>query len=115
MQLKNHVALLLVVIFLGKLVTVDSKGFGALLDSSGMTLVNKMCSKKLPNNKTSEDLSTDTVIQGLEMDFLCHTAFDHNITEWGVTMTEDNFREYNYQTPGVFSSLQKKFYPPPKV
>lgn len=115
MQLKNHIALLLVVIFLGKLMTIDSKAFGAILDSSGVTMVNKMCSKKLLNNKTSKDLTTKTVNQSLEMDFLCHTVFDHNITEWIVTLTEDNFRKYNYQTPGNFSTLQEKFYPPPKV
>lgn len=115
MQLKNYIALLFVVIFLGKLVTMDAKFFGAFLDSSGVTLVNKMCSKKPLLSNAAEDISTATIDQGLEMDFLCHSVFDHQLADWGVALTEDNFRKYNYQTPGIFSTPREKFYPPPKV
>lgn len=94
---------------------MDAKFFGAFLDSTGVTLVNKMCSKKQQFKSTSLDISTATVEQGLEMEFLCHTVFDHNIAEWVVALTEDNFRNYNYKAPGVFSTPRKKFYPPPKV
>lgn len=114
MQWKNYIALLFVVIFLGKMLTMDTKFFGAFLDSSGVTLVNKMCSKP-QLSPAAEDISTVTLNQGLEMDFLCHTVFDHQIAEWTVSLTKDNFRKYTYQTPGIFSPPRDKFYPPPKV
>ena len=115
MKLKNYIALLFVIIFLGKLVTMDAKFLGAFLDSNGVTLVNKMCSKKPQLSNTSEDISTATLDQGLEMDFLCHTVFDHKIADWGMAISEDNFRQYKYMTPGLFSTPREKFYPPPKA
>ena len=114
MQFKNYIAILFVVIFLGKLVTMDANFFGVFLDSSGVTLVNRMCSKKPLLTVASDDISTAKVNQGLEMDFLCHTIFDHQLGEWVVALTEDNFRKHNYQTPGLFSTPREKFYPPPK-
>ena len=115
MQLKNYIALLFVIIFLGKIVTVDAKFLDAFLDSSGVTLVNKRCSKKSLLSNATQDISTATVDQRLEMDFLCHTVFDHQLTDWDVALTLNNFRKYNYQTPGIFSTPREKFYPPPKV
>ncbi|SDL32097.1 hypothetical protein SAMN04488034_103184 [Salinimicrobium catena] len=114
MQLKNYIALTLVVIFLGKLLTMDAKFYGTFLESKGVTMVNKMCSK--PQLKTAkEDIAPASLNQGLEMEFLCHTVFDQTIAEWAVALNEDNFREYSYQTPGLFRTPRDKFYPPPKV
>lgn len=115
MKLKNHIALLFVIIFLGKLVTMDAKFLGVFLDSNGVTLVNKMCKKKSHLSNASEDVSTATLDQSLEMDFLCHTVFDHKIAQWGMVLSEVNFRQYQYTTPGLFSTPREKFYPPPKA
>ena len=114
MELKKHIAFILVVIFLGKMISIDAKLFGVLLDNTGISLVNKRCAKpKL--TPASEVISTASFDQGLEMDFLCHSVFDQNLAEWTVAVIEDNFREYSYQSPGLFPTPRDKFYPPPKV
>lgn len=94
---------------------MDAKFFSSFLDSSGMTLVNKLCHKKSLLNNNSKDISTATASQVFEIDFLCHTVFDHKIAEWVWRLPEGNFQKYNYQTPGIFSTPREKFYPPPKV
>lgn len=114
-QLKNYIALLFVVVFLGRLATVDANFFGLFMESSGVTLVNKMCPKKQLLKSTSEKLSAASASQGFEMSFLCHTVFDQKIAAWNSVTTEDNFQQYIYQAPGIFSTPREKFYPPPKA
>lgn len=115
MQFKRHIALLLVFIFLGKMLTVDAKFLGSLLNSTGVTLVNKNCHKKSLLSGNSDEVSTPDSRQVLKMDLLCHSAFDHSIAEWLAPPIEDNFLKYKYQTPGIFPTPPEKFYPPPKV
>ncbi|MGB7843459.1 MAG: hypothetical protein WBL21_11745 [Salinimicrobium sp.] len=94
---------------------MDFQFFGFYLEGSGVTVVNKTCPKKPQLNKTSEELSTAAVGRVLQVDFLCHTFFDHQVAEWVPTLPEDNFRKYQYQTPEIFPTHLEKLYPPPKV
>lgn len=94
---------------------MDAKFFGVFHDSSEVTLVNKLCHKKSLFSNKAEKVDTASANQIFEFDYLCHTVFDHKIAEWIWIMPEDNFRKYNYQTPGIFSTPREKFYPPPKV
>lgn len=114
MQLKNHIAILFVVIFLGKMLTMDSQ-FGIFLEDSGVTVVNKTCYKKSDLQNASEELTTANVGHVLQVDFLCHTFFDHSIAEWTPALIENNFRNYKYQTPEIIPTHLEKLYPPPKV
>jgi hypothetical protein len=114
-QFKNYIALFFVVVFLARLATVDTNSFELLLSSSGVTMVNKMCPKKQLLKNASEKLSPETAAQEVEMNFLCHTVFDHETTEWKIAMTGENFQQYTYQAPGIFSPPTEKFYPPPKA
>ena len=115
MQLKNNIALLLLVIFLGKFSTVDAGFLEFFLHTSGVTLVNKTCPKKQLMKKASEAVSSAKADQELEMNFLCHTVFDQRITALQKSFTADNFQKYNYQAPEIFSTPREKFYPPPKA
>lgn len=114
MQLKSYIATLLVVIFLGKMLTMDLQ-LGIFLEDSGVTVVNKTCYKKSALPNSSEELTTANFGQVLQVDFLCHTFFDHTIAEWTPTLPENNFRNYKYQTPEFFPTHLEKMYPPPKV
>lgn len=115
MGLKNYIAAFLVILFLGKMVTIDAKFLGVIFNASEVTLVNKMCYKKHLHNH-SPDVFTQTDIDShFEYDYLCQVAFDFKPGEDVKTITENNFKEHNYRAPGTFSITRDKFYPPPKV
>ncbi|GAB2775830.1 hypothetical protein [Salinimicrobium soli] len=97
------------------MITIDARLFSVFQNSSEVTLVNKLCHKKSVISNTAEKIATASAHQIFEFDYLCHTVFDHKIAEWVWVLQEDNFRKYNYQTPGIFSTPREKFYPPPKV
>ncbi|MFD2519187.1 hypothetical protein ACFSTG_14860 [Salinimicrobium flavum] len=116
MELKNYIALMFVILFAGKVVTVDARIFMILMDSVGVSLVNDRCEKPLFSDQSdATDIAEAVMIPSLEMDFLCHTLFDLRIMEWPSGIAYMNFRQYTYQDPGIISSHHEKFYPPPKA
>lgn len=113
-QLKNYIALFFVVIFIGKLATIDSNFFELLMNSSEVTVVNKMCPKKQLLKNSSDKISISSKGEGIEMNFLCHSLFDHEIMGWESITAQNNFQTYSYRSPRIFSPPGDKFYPPPK-
>lgn len=115
MKLKQYIAFLFIIVFLGKFVTIDSRYYGVLLEGSDITIVNKTCPKKAIQKVSPSNFSEATAGYGLEMDFLCHVPVVLEFDEWQWNFKDTNFKEYNYQAPVFFSPLQEKVYPPPKA
>ena len=115
MDHKNFLAVLLVMIFFGKMAFLDAKLPGLILDASGITLVNKLCPKKQIQTDSPTEFSTDNISPGFEIDYLCNTAVDIESARSPIAHTESNFRKYSYEVPGKFSVPDDKFYPPPKA
>lgn len=115
MSLKPYIASLLVLVFLAKLLTVDAQLSNLMLESSGITMVKKACVYPKAADKTTTTLSTETKLQDLAFDYLCHSVFDLKVGNSPLRLAEDNFRVYPYQAPVHFPPHGDKFYPPPKA
>lgn len=115
MQFKNYIAAFFVVVFLGKMISVDAKLLGMILDNSQVTLVNKLCPKKQLQMGSAEEFSADSFTSSFEVDYLCHVVFDMQLQDLSETIAENNFEKYTYRDPGSFSEPSDKFYPPPKA
>lgn len=115
MQFKNYIAAFLVIVFLGKMVSVDAKLLGMILDSSQVTLVSKLCPKKQLQANSAEEYSGDSFTPSFEVDYLCNVVFTIQLQDSSETIAENNFKKYKYRDPGNFSVPSDKFYPPPKA
>ncbi len=94
---------------------MDAKFLGMILNSSEVTLVNKLCPKKQLQTNSVEEYSTDSFTPSFEIDYLCHGVFDIQLQNSSEVIAENNFRQYTYRDPGNFSVPGDKFYPPPKA
>ena len=112
---KNYIAALFIIIFLGKMVSIDAKFLGVLFASSEVTLVSKSCPKKQLQKSLAHEYTTDNFTSGFELDYLCHTAFDIRVEDWPETLAENNFKKYSYREPRDSSIPGDKFYPPPRA
>ena len=114
MVLKNYLAAFLILIFLGKFVAIDSQLLGIILDTSEVTLVNKMCLKKQLQSDQVAVYVTGNIKTSFELNYLCHSVFDLRKDDWSEILSENNFKKYAYRPPGNSSIPGDKFYPPPK-
>lgn len=116
MKPKNYIALFLVFLFLGKLVSVDAKAYTLLLESNGISLVNKYCDHgKFMDASKEQNLQEAEQHLILQMDFLCQAPVELTFSEWQPLLLEDNFKEHNYRDPGFLQVHSDRFYPPPRV
>lgn len=115
MQFKKYIATFLVLIFLGKMISIDAKYLGVIFDSSEVTLVNKLCPKKQLQQDSTGQYKSDNFDSGFELNYLCHVAFDVQISDSPEAPVESNFRQYSYHAPGKFYAPGDKFYPPPRA
>ncbi len=115
MQFRNYIAAFLVMVFLGKMISMDAKFLGMVFDTSEVMLVNKLCPKKQLQTKSPQEYATNDFAPSFEIDYLCHSAFDIQIDYSLEALSENNFKKYSYRAPGIFSIPGDKFYPPPKA
>jgi|GEM_PF-4256980 hypothetical protein len=115
MGFKNYIAAFLVFLFLGKMVSIDAKLLGIILNASEVTLVNKMCPKQQLDKDSPDEFAQADLESHFEFDYLCQVAFDFKPDEEVNTVTHDNFKKHSYRAPGIFSISRDKFYPPPRV
>lgn len=115
MDFKNFLAVFFIIVFLGKLVTIDGKFVNILFNASGVTLVNKLCPKKQLQTDPTENYNSQDFTADFEIDYLCHAAFDIEMDDSPEALAENNFESYSYRQPANFSIPWYKFYPPPKA
>lgn len=116
MKPKNYIALFLTLLFLGKLISVDAKMYTLLLESNGISLVNRFCHKdKFIDASDQQLLQQAEQHLNLEMDFLCQAPVQISLFEWQPLITEGNFKNHNYNNPPVIQVYSDRFYPPPRV
>ena len=115
MNVKNYISAFFILVFLGKMITMDAKIFSVLLDPSEVTVVNKLCPKKQFQAGASKEFAAANLASVFEYQHLCQTVFDIKISHTSEQPTENNFRRYNYKEPADLSTPGEKFYPPPRA
>ncbi|TVZ27112.1 hypothetical protein JM83_2135 [Gillisia sp. Hel_I_86] len=112
---KQYIAIVLLMVFSGKLVTVDSDIIGLMLKTDQVVLLNPFCEKKDNNLKeTVHNIENSSPIQILKLARICSNNY-HFIVGKEIPETQDlDFRKYVYIRPLVISIHPGKLYPPPK-
>ncbi|PKP13806.1 MAG: hypothetical protein CVU08_03505 [Bacteroidetes bacterium HGW-Bacteroidetes-3] len=116
MQVKSFIAIIFVMIFSGKLVTIDSKLLGVIFNSEEIILVNPFCEKNI--SKISQDklrFNQASSINNISVHVICASPFQFEVHKSLISQTKPYYHEYNYQTQSIISAYRDKFYPPPKA
>ena len=112
---KQYIAIVLLMVFSGKLVTVDSDIIGLMLKTDQVVLLNPFCEKKNNSlNKTVDNIETSSPIQILKLARICSNNYQYT-EEIEIPETRDlDFTKFVYIRPLVIIIHPGKLYPPPK-
>ena len=112
---KEYIAIFLVMVFLGKLITLDTDIFSFLLSTDRVVVLNPLCEKKNNDIKeTGEHFKSSSPVQLLKLARTCSNNYQL-IAEKEIPEIRDlDFREFVYVRPLVISIHPRKLYPPPK-
>ncbi len=112
---KQYIAIVLMMVFSGKLITVDSDIIGLILKTDEVVLLNPFCEKKNNSlNKTVDNIETSSPIQILKLARICSNNYQFT-EEIEIPETRDlDFTKFVYIRPLVISIHPGKLYPPPK-
>lgn len=115
MQLKKHIAILFVLVFFGKLLTVDTNLLMIMENSEDVTFLKPFCKNSKAGGEDTAEFTETAIASSMTMELMCQVPFDLKITEWPAPVADMNFRQYGYKNPGQLTVPQEKFYPPPKA
>ncbi len=115
MLAKQYIAIFLVIIFSGKLITVDSDLFSFILNNNQIILLNPLCERKNNNlQKNGDNFETSSPIQLLKLARICSNNYQFTDEIEISEIRDQNLREFVYVRPLVLSVHPRKLYPPPK-
>lgn len=115
MKTKSCIALLLIIIFIGKLVALDSNFLGQAVNSDKLSFVKKSCELK-----TSQDFSDFEFVQdsdGIQVSFnsFCNSVYKLEKQELKETVVHPNFKNNFRFLFSKTNSFIDKFIPPPRL
>ncbi|MCM4158152.1 hypothetical protein DHD80_19335 [Gramella sp. AN32] len=112
---KQYIAIFLVMVFLGKLITVDTDILSVVLDANQVVLINPFCEKKINDiEETGDHLKTPSPVQILKLARTCSNNYQL-VTEKEIpTVFPSDYKRFLYRKHLVISIHPRKLYPPPK-
>lgn len=116
MKYNNYIGFILLVVFIGKLISVDAKFMEFASQNNFLSSINPNCKKilfhndKIPAEYTSTNSDAIHVIQ-----YLCSAPYNLELGSWNNVVQATYLPEINYRTRTFSSGYSKKLYPPPKA
>lgn len=115
MKIKIYIATFFILIFLGKLITIDSNIFGLIFKGNEITFVDPFCpNQKLKSAKETNSFHKYLTLNKIEIDVFCNTIYSINFFKIFTFLKKSNYKKVNYFSFLVDSLFSFKFYPPPK-
>ncbi len=116
MKYKNYIALILLLVFIGKLISVDAKFMKFTSQNNFLSSVNPNC-KRFDFNKapaTSKDASSKSDENHI-IKYICSTPYNLEQNTWDEVKVVAYLPEINYLNKTYPSGYLKRLYPPPKA
>lgn len=112
---KQYIAIILVMVFTGKLITVDSDFFSFLMGTNKVLLLNPICEKKKNSFKgTGESFKTISPLKILKLARTCSNNYQI-IPEKDISEVHySEYKRFSYTTHLFVNIHQRKIYSPPK-
>lgn len=112
---KQYIAIILVMVFSGKLITVDADFFSFIVDANQVVLLNPVCEKKKSNFKeTGINVKTSSPVQILKLARTCSNNYHFIVEKEIPDVRHSNYKGFLYTTDLIIDIHFRKLYPPPK-
>ncbi len=112
---KQYIAIVLVMVFSGKLITVDADFFSFIVGTNKVLLLNPICEKKKDSFKeTSESFKTSSPLKILKLARTCSNNYQIISEKEIPEVLHSEYKRFSY-TSHLFVNIHlRKLYPPPK-
>lgn len=118
MEYKNRLAILLLLVFIGKLISIDAKFIEFTTDTDFVAHINPYCKKvKVSTASTKHVLTLETTNIGESHSFqyVCTTPYNLRLVAWETFFPFKYQENIKYISSGFSSNYSKKLYPPPQL
>ena len=116
MKATNYIGCLLLIVFIGKLISVDAKFIEFASESSFASNVNPNCKKlHFKNTKSTSQYSSENPDTTHTINNLCSVPYNLEVLSWENLIIPNYQQKITYRAATFSSNNSKKLYPPPKV
>ncbi|MCM4156470.1 hypothetical protein DHD80_10700 [Gramella sp. AN32] len=112
---KEYIAIFLVMVFSGKLITVDTDILSFILEANQVVLLNPFCEKKSNNIKeTGDHFKTSSPVQILKLARTCSNNYQLISGKEIPIVFPSDYKQFVYKKLRINNNYSRKLYPPPK-
>ncbi|HET8886082.1 MAG TPA: hypothetical protein VFM70_06995 [Salinimicrobium sp.] len=116
MKAKTYIPIFFVLIFFGKLLSVEAALPQLLFDAETIAFVNPFCKKKSSKKSSETEMFSEaSATLVVHVNSFCNSVFKVDFFEWKNAPVHHYSEEIAYQFPTEISAFSSKFYPPPKL
>ncbi|WP_041250016.1 hypothetical protein [Christiangramia forsetii] len=115
MHVKKIIAIFLLTVFLGELVTVDTDILNFIADANQVVLINFSCkNKKKDFQESGENFKTASPVQILKFARTCSNNYQLSVEKENSKIFTLDYRLFVYRKQLIASIDPRKLYPPPQ-
>lgn len=112
---KQYIAIVLVMVFSGKLITVEADFFSFIMDANQEVLLNPVCQKKESDfKKTGLNIKKSSPVQILKLARTCSNNYHFIVENEIPEVRHSDSKGFFYTTDLIVNTHFGKLYPPPK-
>lgn len=116
MKNSNYIGCLLLLVFIGKLISVDAKFLEFTSENNFVSHVNPNCKKiQFKNTKSIFEYSLGNSKTTHSINYMCSAPYNIELFTWEDTIIANYHQKISYRVATLSSDYSKKLYPPPKV
>ena len=116
MKFNNYIGILLLIVFTGKLISVDAKFIEFTTENSFASHVNPNCKKiQFKNTTSTSEYFSENPDTNHTINYLCSAPYNLELLAWENLIIRNYQQKITYRAATFSSNHSKKLYPPPKV
>ncbi|WP_373056336.1 hypothetical protein [Zunongwangia sp. H14] len=115
MLIKQYIAITMLVVFSGKLITIDSELFSLILKTNEIVLLNPICEKKSDDmKKLGYQFKASSQVHVLKLARICSNNYQQPAGKDIPEVSYSVDKRFKYRKLQKSNDHSKKLYPPPK-
>ncbi|WP_034921819.1 hypothetical protein [Gillisia sp. CAL575] len=116
MRHKNYIGFILLIVFIGKLISIDAKFIEFATETNFVSHINPHCKKiKPPSTNTTTQFTILNSDINHTFQYVCATPYNLEISNWDNLFQPKYLQKIDYKISTIPSDYFNNQYPPPKV
>lgn len=116
MRYKNYIGFILLIVFIGKLISIDAKFIEFATETNFVSHINPHCKKiKLQSTNAPAQYSLLKSDINHTFQYVCATPYNLELSNWDNLLQPKYLPKIDYRISTIPSDYFNNLYPPPKI